>query len=373
MGYGGTKEEMIRLLADAEKLSGVEYDISNLNDVYEAIHVVQAEMGITGTTALEASETISGSLSAMKGAWQNLVGGLADNNADFDSLLDGFIESAVTFGKNVLPRISTFIGGASSLIVKGAQEILPIVIDTLTANLPTLIESGIGLVVALATGLLNAIPDLVAAIPEIVMAIVDGLKSAWPQIRDAGINLLNNFADGMWSLRETLLTKGEEFVNKVIEGVQNKFEEIRAAAADIVEKIKEALEEKMDDLKTKGEQVVGKIKEGISAAWEGFKKWFKGLWDSLFGNLTATATINGTTDGKLAAGGLDFVPYNDFPARLHRGEAVLTAREADEWRRGNVGGGGVVVNQYIQAVAQTPVQLASATEAYFEQARWAFA
>ena len=94
--YGGTKEEMQRLLDDAEKLSGQEYDISNLNDVYDAIHVVQTEMGITGTTAKEAADTISGSAGSMRAAWQNLLTGLADDNADFDGLVTAFVETSLT-------------------------------------------------------------------------------------------------------------------------------------------------------------------------------------------------------------------------------------------------------------------------------------
>ena len=103
LGYGGTKQEMERLLADAEKLSGVHYDISNLNDVYEAIHVVQGELGITGTTAEEASTTIQGSAAAMKAAWQNMLTGIADENADFDGLINNLVESVATFGENILP------------------------------------------------------------------------------------------------------------------------------------------------------------------------------------------------------------------------------------------------------------------------------
>ena len=96
LGYGGTKEEMERLLADAEKISGIEYDISSYADITEAIHVVQTEMGITGTTAAEAASTIQGSLSMMKGAWANLLTGLADENADFDALMGNFVDSVVT-------------------------------------------------------------------------------------------------------------------------------------------------------------------------------------------------------------------------------------------------------------------------------------
>ena len=95
LGYGGTKTEMERLLADAQKISGVKYDISNLNDVYQAIHVIQGELGITGTTAKEASTTIQGSVSAMKSAWSNMLTGIADDNADFDGLVNNLVESIV--------------------------------------------------------------------------------------------------------------------------------------------------------------------------------------------------------------------------------------------------------------------------------------
>ncbi|MBQ5478492.1 MAG: hypothetical protein IIT64_11895, partial [Bacteroidaceae bacterium] len=111
LGYGGTKTEMERLLTDATKISGVKYDISNLNDVFEAIHVIQGELGITGTTAKEASETISGSLGMMKSAWSNLVSGLGDTSADFDSLLKNFIDSVGTLGKNLLPVVKTALKG----------------------------------------------------------------------------------------------------------------------------------------------------------------------------------------------------------------------------------------------------------------------
>lgn len=105
LGYGGTKEEMERLLKDATKLSGIEYDISSYADIVDAIHVVQTEMGITGTTAKEASTTISGSISSAKAAWQNLLVGMADDTQDLDTLVDNFFDSIVTVGDNIIPRI----------------------------------------------------------------------------------------------------------------------------------------------------------------------------------------------------------------------------------------------------------------------------
>lgn len=113
LGYGGTKEEMQRLLDDAEKISGIKYDISNFGDITQAIHTIQTELGITGTTAKEAASTISGSTAMMKASWDNLVVGIADDNADFDTLISNFVESASTAMGNLIPRIEIALNGVA--------------------------------------------------------------------------------------------------------------------------------------------------------------------------------------------------------------------------------------------------------------------
>lgn len=99
LGYGGTKEEMERLLADAQKLTGIKYDISSFADVTQAIHAIQTELGITGTTAKEASSTIEGSFNSMKSAWQNLIVGMSNPDANFEKLMQNLINTVTTFGK----------------------------------------------------------------------------------------------------------------------------------------------------------------------------------------------------------------------------------------------------------------------------------
>ena len=116
LGYGGTKEEMERLLADAEKLSGQKFDISSYSDIVDAIHVVQTEMGITGTTAAEAASTIEGSGGSAKAAWANLITGIADDNADLDTLIGNFVSSVETAAGNIIPRVSAILGGISQLV-----------------------------------------------------------------------------------------------------------------------------------------------------------------------------------------------------------------------------------------------------------------
>ena len=136
LGYGGTKSEMERLLKDAQKISGVKYDISNLNDVYQAIHVIQGELGITGTTAKEASTTIQGSVSAMKSAWQNMLTGIATGNTDnIGNLVNNLADSVITALQNILPRVKE--------IANGIVAVLPQIIGRINENLPTLLDSGV--------------------------------------------------------------------------------------------------------------------------------------------------------------------------------------------------------------------------------------
>lgn len=134
LGYGGTKTEMERLLVDAQKLTGIKYDINNFSDVIEAIHAVQTEMGITGTTAKEASETIEGSFNMTKSAWTNLLTGMADDNADFDVLVQNLVESLGSLGKNLLPRIKIAIEGIGELV----RTLLPKILDEIPEMMASL-------------------------------------------------------------------------------------------------------------------------------------------------------------------------------------------------------------------------------------------
>ena len=146
LGYGGTKAEMERLLADAQKISGIKYDISNFNDVIEAIHVIQEQMGITGTTSLEAATTIEGSLNMTKSAWTNLLTGMADDNANFDALIDNLVNSASAFGDNILPRIEIAIKGIGQLVEKLLPPIVARLPELITDILPSLLNAGVQMV-----------------------------------------------------------------------------------------------------------------------------------------------------------------------------------------------------------------------------------
>ena len=190
LGYGGTKEEMERLLADASKLSGKDFLWGEdgmgygYAEIVEAIHVVQTEMGITGTTAKEASTTIQGSVSSMKSAWGNLLVGIADDNADFKTLTEQFVDSLVTVGENIIPRINVILGGIAQLVTSASTTIIPMVITTITDNLPALLQAAVALVGALGQGIIDSLPAITQAAIDILFFLANGLIENLPTLID---------------------------------------------------------------------------------------------------------------------------------------------------------------------------------------------
>lgn len=216
LGYGGTKEEMQRLLADAEKLSGVKYDISSFDDMVQAIHVVQTEMGITGTTAKEAATTIQGSAASMKSAWQNLLTGMADENQNLDELLAQFVDSVVTFADNLIPRIQKLlprlVDGVAKLATSLANN-LPDIIETL---LPPLIKGALSITAAL----IKKFPQIVASI---VKALVNGFRKSLPEIKNIGVNLVKGLWNGISNAKSWVLDKIKGFGSSILNGLKSFF------------------------------------------------------------------------------------------------------------------------------------------------------
>ena len=215
LGYGGTQAEMERLLADAEKISGIKYDISSYADIVDAIHVVQTEMGITGTTAKEAASTIQGSFGMMKSAWQNLVTGMADPSQDLGVLVGNFTESVVTFGNNVIPRIQELlprIVEATTSLIGTVSEQLPAILQTI---LPSLVEGATSLV----TGLMNALPAVLTVIadvaPTVINTLVPALIALLPQIVQTGIDVIVSLAQGIADALPELIPAAAEAIAEI--------------------------------------------------------------------------------------------------------------------------------------------------------------
>ena len=241
LGYGGTKEEMQRLLADAEKLSGVKYDLSSYADIVEAIHVIQTEMGITGTTAKEASTTIQGSVASMKAAWANLMVGMADDTQNFDMLLSNFIESIGTVADNLLPRIGIVIEGMGKLVAGLAPEIAS-ALPTLTNELlPNLVELGVQSISALVQGIQENGDSLAAGALSIVGTLAEGIAELLPMVADTAASLAVSLADGLTESLPNIIPIAIETISTLVENLTENANTVIDAGIQIILALGEGL------------------------------------------------------------------------------------------------------------------------------------
>lgn len=342
LGYGGTKSEMERLLKDAQKISGVKYDISNLSDVYNAIHVIQGELGVTGTTAKEASTTIQGSISSMKSSWQNFLTGLASGQ-DISGLIDNLVQSAVTVMDNVLPVVYTItetivaevpnlinkliaempkfvelISNTIETMIVGLQENLPkimgsvsqiiqTIIKVITDNLPSILQMGVTILVELANGIAQSLPTLIPQMVDAVVTMVDTLLDNIDLIIDAGIQLLIGLADGLIEALPKLIDRIPEIIDKLVQAIANNLPKIIEAGIELTVKLAFGIVKAIPQLVSKipqiisslvsgiasyyskmlntGKELLGKIKDGITNGISGMsdigKNLVKGLWNGI--------------------------------------------------------------------------------------------
>ena len=257
LGYGGTKQEMERLLADASKLSGKDFLWGEdgmgygYAEIVEAIHVVQDEMGITGTTAKEAATTIQGSLASMKGAWQNLLTGVADDNANFEVLVSNFVDSLVGVGANIIPRINIVIQGLTQLITEASQTIIPLAVETLLQNLPAIVAAGMDLIMALVNGILDNIDLLIDCTLELIDVVVNKLIENLPKLIDGGIRLIIALGIGLIEAIPQLVGKIPEIITAIIKGFASGASRILDIGKNIVEGVWQGIKNAAKWLKDK--------------------------------------------------------------------------------------------------------------------------
>ena len=354
LGYGGTKTEMQRLIQDASKLTDVQKELGvtvdandmSFGNIVNAISVVQSKMGIMGTTSKEASETISGSVNMMKASWQNLLTGMADDNADFEKLIDNFVDSVLTVGDNIIPRIQTVITGISKMIsgllkelvpklvkeippliqqtlpvlieavqtsIKAIMDVLPMVIDiisqlipeiisTLLTMLPQLIDVGIQGILSLIQGLTQAIPQLIAMLPDIIMQIVDTLLDNLPLIIETGIQVLVALINGLAEAIPKLIDYIPQIIETIIQVLTENLPLIVDASIQIIIAIVNGLIKALPKLIAYIPKIIIAIVKGLI---EGLPKFIenggqvissliKGI-ASMLGNLGKTASNIVTT------------------------------------------------------------------------------
>lgn len=338
LGYGGTQAEMQRLLNDSTKISGVKYDLGNLADMYSAIHIIQQEMDITGTTAKEAATTLTGSFAAMKAAAENV---LADwsTGADLTAPLQGLVETAQTFlVGNLLPMIGNVLAGIPELVYTLVPEILqsgtqlvtslaegftqgipdflsnalPQLLqftEELRANAGVFVNAGLNLITQLLNGLIAGLPDLIAYVPDIIINICGVINDNMPKILAQGVSIIVQLIAGLVQTVPSLLANWKKILEAVLSVI---------SAINWLNIGKTILTGVANGVKSMGSSLLNAFKGGFSSALAWIKslpsqavQWGKNLIQSFINGLTgkggavgagAIAATAGATIAKTASG-----------------------------------------------------------------------
>lgn len=276
LGYGGTKAEMERLLADAQALTGVKYDINNLSDVYEAIHVIQENLGITGTTAQEAATTFSGSFNTMKSAAQNFLATLAlgdKGTMDIQTAMTNLIQSTITFlVGNAIPMIVNVFSQLPSAIFAALSIYTPEQISTfftnvmtwiqtfLTQTLPQFVIMGLNMLQSLLSGFMSDEGGLtLSAVLQFVTNIVTGIATQLPQILEAGRRVVVTLVDGLMNNLPQILNSAVEIIGSLFYGLISSLDQIIAAAVQIVGSLVTGLISNLPQIIAAGVQLIFKL------------------------------------------------------------------------------------------------------------------
>lgn len=478
LGYGGTQAEMKRLIkeasamTEAQKELGVTVDSTSMSyaNIVQAIHVVQANMGIMGTTSKEAATTIQGSTASMRSAWANLLTGIADPEQNFQGLMDDFVNSFIGAGNNIIPRIKeivpTLIDGLSEIVTQlapyvssvimeleptieeglqalfgglssVANELQPIVADVFSffgdaiiSGLTSAIESSdfsflldifnivktaienIANIIDSFKNNANAAWDAISAkiqevvtfvqpyveaamqvigqvvtqvitdLTPVIQSIGEAFSAAWSLVQTVWAwasayfqaifqaivviftpfaPIISGFFKAAWELVKAAWDIATSFFKNIFDIIANIFSAIDGVLSgdfqSAWESIQGIFEGVFDFFSTVGQNVVEGIKGGIAAVWGGLVSFVQSLWDgikSIF-VIDASDVKNNTGSNSHRAGGLDYVPYNGYAADLHRGEMVLTAREAEKYRNGGKNCGDMVFKISINGMQFTSV------------------
>lgn len=235
LGYGGTQEEMKRLLADAQAISGIEYDISSYADIVDAIHVIQTEMGIAGTTAKEASSTIQGSISAMSAAWSNLTVEIAKDNGDVEGSVAELVDSVSTAFDNIAPRVDVALGGISELISSALPKFAELIAGAVTKYAPKLIESGVAVIGSMISGIQKNAPQLTKELAKAAKEAISGLIKLAPDVIELATDLFSGIVEELPDMVVMIVKELPKLMGMLGEGI------IKAGGA-VVEAIGELLD-----------------------------------------------------------------------------------------------------------------------------------
>lgn len=271
LGYGGTKEEMKRLLEDANKINkqqgiNTKYSLDSFADIVDAIHVVQNEMGITGTTSKEASSTIQGSVNSMKAAWTNMLVGISDDTQDFDKLTNEFVDSVATTASNILPRIETSLKGIGQLVQKLSPVIAQAVPTLVTDVLPEFISAGVSMITGIIDGMESSQSQIIDGAIDIVGQLIIGIGQIAPELATAALDLILALGQGFLDNSGELSNKIPDIINSIVSGIDEYTPKFVEMAVNILTFLGEALIDNAGLLIISFGKVVSVVMDSIGAS-----------------------------------------------------------------------------------------------------------
>lgn len=323
LGYGGTKTEMERLLADAEKITGIKYDINNLSDVYSAIHVIQEELGVTGTTALEASQTLTGSFNAMKAAAQDFMGNLVLGRNVGQSMA-ALAETAATFlFDNLMPALGNVLmglpvaigallqtglpkflsSGAEMIealgngIIKGLPGFLktvrtavPKAIETITKNLPKVLSTGVEFITKFVTGILQRLPEVIKTAGSVITSFIEGGKGNFPVLMEHGGELLGNLIRGIIANLPAIISAIAQVMGSLLKAIASYLPAMAKGGIELITGLASGLAGSvLEKIKT----AMGKVKSAILTPIENARDSIKSAVDKIKSFFNVTLTFKG--------------------------------------------------------------------------------
>lgn len=329
LGYGGTKTEMERLLQDAEKLTGIHYDINNLSDVYNAIHEIQKNLGITGTTAKEAMKTIDGAMKMTKASWDNLLTGLADPKQAVGPLISEFAKSLGILAKNVTPKIKEVFNALPNALIQITPQLMNMIIDlapslilaainlvaglvgalpgviapifsqlssligsgmidkigqSISSNMPTLISKGLDMLLQFSQAVLTNLPVLVGMGMKLIFYLVQGLMSALPTLISKVPAIIANLADAFSNSAQTIFAWGVKIIAEIIKGLVMSIPSLIANIPKIIYAIFAVWN--AINWWNLGKGLINGIKNGITSMGGSLTSTAKNLFESLKNNVS---------------------------------------------------------------------------------------
>ena len=349
---------MQQLLSDAEKLSGKKFDLGNYADIVEAIHVVQEEMGIAGATAEEASATIQGSVSATKSAFDNLITGLANPDADITQLVDNLFESAINVVENIGPVVENVLEALPGLVedfsielgelldgdlLQGFAEKIPElfsnIVSAIGQELPSILSAGGSLLMALVEGFTQNIDSIIESIIWMVHLMVEEFQGGdtISKLVQAAFDIVNALAGGLIQMAPELIKGAVALISELALSLTKpeNLQQLITTALDLTLTLVDALISNAPQLVSAAIEMAKQIAEAIFTYdwWSVAKKIFNSIKDAIK-NLIKSFGGGNDDDNPGHAGGIGFVPKDDYNAILHRGERVLTAAQNEQYSSG---------------------------------------